>query len=250
MCTLIVTSRVFGDAPLVVAANRDERLDRPSEPPALRALSGRTLLMPLDLQGGGSWLGVNSAGVFAGLTNRFGLPPDPARRSRGSLVPLALQSDTAGEAFRRLRAVEPGAFNRFHLVVADRREAFLVWSDGQDLHPEALPAGVHVITERSLQGGETPRERLLLERVRSLPRDRAPDGAVWRDLLTRHADDPFAGSCVHLPGMAYGTRSSTLLWLRRTGRDALWHAEGPPCRTPYRDLSGMLEGFPSASRTP
>ena len=38
MCTLIALHRCYPDASLVVAANRDEYLDRPAEGPALRAL--------------------------------------------------------------------------------------------------------------------------------------------------------------------------------------------------------------------
>lgn len=33
MCTLVVAAHVFADRPLVVVANRDEQLDRPSSPP-------------------------------------------------------------------------------------------------------------------------------------------------------------------------------------------------------------------------
>ena len=36
MCTLIALHRCVPGAPLVIAANRDEYLDRPAEPPALR----------------------------------------------------------------------------------------------------------------------------------------------------------------------------------------------------------------------
>ena len=35
MCTVIVAWQCFADAPLVVAANRDELLARPSDPPLL-----------------------------------------------------------------------------------------------------------------------------------------------------------------------------------------------------------------------
>src|SRR5262245_12365665 len=66
MCLLIVQSRVHRDAPLVVAANRDELLARP-------AIS-MTVLEPgivggRDLLAGGTWLALNRQGVFAGLTN-------------------------------------------------------------------------------------------------------------------------------------------------------------------------------------
>ena len=96
MCTLIVLHRCFADAELLVAANRDEYLDRPAEPPALRRWNGRTVLAPRDVRAGGTWLGLNDAGVFAALTNRPNATPDPTRRSRGLLVVDALAASRRG----------------------------------------------------------------------------------------------------------------------------------------------------------
>jgi len=69
MCTLIVLHRCVPGRPLVVAANRDEFLDRPAAGPALRMRDSGPILAPLDLEAGGTWLGLNGRGVFAGLTN-------------------------------------------------------------------------------------------------------------------------------------------------------------------------------------
>jgi uncharacterized protein with NRDE domain len=69
MCTLIVLHRCIPGRPLVVAANRDEFLDRPAEGMALRTSRTGTILSPLDLEAGGTWVGLSQRGVFAGLTN-------------------------------------------------------------------------------------------------------------------------------------------------------------------------------------
>ena len=69
MCTLIVLHRCVPGSPLVIAANRDEFLDRPAEGPAVRKRASGSILAPLDLEAGGTWLGVNDRGVFVGLTN-------------------------------------------------------------------------------------------------------------------------------------------------------------------------------------
>ena len=58
------------DRDLVLAANRDEYLDRAAEKPTLRRSGNRTVLAPRDLQAGGTWLGLNDAKLFAALTNR------------------------------------------------------------------------------------------------------------------------------------------------------------------------------------
>ena len=72
MCTLVLVVPEPGGV-LQVAANRDEFLARPADPPTPSA-DGRWLA-PRDRQAGGTWLGVNRAGLFVGVTNRFGRPP-------------------------------------------------------------------------------------------------------------------------------------------------------------------------------
>ena len=63
MCTLIAFHRVWTDAPLVVATNRDEAYDRPSAPP--RWLDGEpAVLAPLDERAGGTWMGASRGGVM------------------------------------------------------------------------------------------------------------------------------------------------------------------------------------------
>ena len=80
MCTLIVLHRCVPGRPLVVAANRDEFLSRPAEGPAIREGRGGRILSPLDLEAGGTWLGLNDRGVFVGLTNLRPHSAGPGRR--------------------------------------------------------------------------------------------------------------------------------------------------------------------------
>jgi len=243
VCTLVVAWRAWPGTWLLVAANRDERLARPSGPPHLRRDGPMALVAPEDLQAGGTWLGVNSAGVFAGLTNRFGAPPVSGLRSRGALVADALAHPDAAAAARALAALEPGSTNRFHLLVADRRSAWLAWSDGARLRRQALAPGVHVLTERSLGAAPGGREARVRAAFRAWPGPEAPGDSWLQALLTQHDPlDPFEGTCVHADAWQYGTRSATRLWLPEEGRGAprLLHREGPPCRTPPEDLSPLL----------
>ncbi|MBW2495795.1 MAG: NRDE family protein [Deltaproteobacteria bacterium] len=157
MCTLIVLHRCVPGRPLVVAANRDEFYARPAEGPAIRETGVGKILAPVDLEAGGTWLGLNERGVFAGLTN---LRPwtatdgtetlDPSalansgQRSRGEVVMSALEARSAAEAARRLERLEVDAYNPFQLVVADAQEAWLiVYRDRPGTI--ALASGVHVV---------------------------------------------------------------------------------------------------------
>jgi uncharacterized protein with NRDE domain len=242
MCTLIVATRVWQRTPLVVAANRDERLGRASRGPALVVQGGVRFYAPRDLQAGGSWIGLNAHGVFVGITNRFtGLTPTRSGRSRGLLVLDALCEDSAAHAVRRIASEAPSRHDPFHLVMADASEAHLVWSDGARLYHETLAPGFHVITERSL--GAVPSARVL-RLHRELPTmfaPRRPASARWMALLREHGEAGLEGTCVHVPSHGYGTRSATLIELGRAPGDARWwHADGPPCMAEFVDMSDAL----------
>src|SRR5262249_51148300 len=70
MCLLIAMFGEVADAPLIMAANRDERLDRPAVPMTVLRDHGPRILGGRDELAGGTWLAVNEHGVVAGLTNR------------------------------------------------------------------------------------------------------------------------------------------------------------------------------------
>ncbi len=59
MCTLVLAWQVFDGTPVAVAANRDERLDRPSQPPQQRHWGSR-VVAPADEEADGTWIGYTS----------------------------------------------------------------------------------------------------------------------------------------------------------------------------------------------
>jgi uncharacterized protein with NRDE domain len=243
MCTLAVALRSDPRWPLVVAANRDERLGRPAEGWApRRTADGTRYVAPRDALAGGTWIGVSEHGLLAAVTN-YHAPlewyPDPARRSRGELVPLALAHRRAADARAALAREDAARWNPFHLVVADGADAeggFLWWYDGERAGIEALGAGLHVVTE-SARDGAGPRGELVRARW---PVDLAP--ARLRELLAVHrgAAPDRAATCIHAEP-AYGTRSATIVRLaRELGNSELYVAEGHPCVTPFEDRSALL----------
>jgi uncharacterized protein with NRDE domain len=242
MCTLAAMVRPGTPTPLVVAANRDERLDRPAVGPFLWPSRPR-FLAPRDELAGGTWLGLNEHGLFVGVTNRTGAPRDATRRSRGALVVEALGAPSARELHARLADLDPGAHNPFHLLYADRISAHLTWSDGRALHRADLAPGLHVVTEQTFGAGEDRRGASVREAWAAL--GEAPSDEQLQALLARHADDPFAATCVHLDAFDYGTRSSMLLRLGPGWADTMlaW-AEGRPCVTPFVSQRELLASLP------
>ncbi|HZZ83758.1 MAG TPA: NRDE family protein [Anaeromyxobacteraceae bacterium] len=252
MCTLAVAFSTDRRFPLVVAANRDEHLVRPAEGWALRENphgnlsplrrpegAGR-VAAPLDLSGGGTWIGVSPAGVFAALTN-FHPPeggwPDRRRRSRGELVLRALAAPDAPTAAEALSALDAGRYNPFHLVVADAARAFLWRYDGRRASLDPLAPGLHVVTERSGDGSDP---RALRVRAR-WPLDPSVPALAALLALPEAPGEPAV--CVH-DSDTYGTRSAAILRLAgRLSESELFVADGPPCAAPFEDRGRLLSAL-------
>jgi len=248
VCTLAVYHRVFPARPLVVAANRDEYLDRAAAPPVLlrsappRAVGGR------DLVAGGTWLGVGETGLVAGLLNRrSGMPPDPACRSRGLLCLDMLGSRTAEEAAARVAAEPAGRYNPFNLLVADPRDAFVAAQGVGDAPAVTrLPPGLHLLTNLEVNDPTCPRIAASHGKFCDAGDAFARDGdeaafvARLQTVLADHetALDPRGpGSlCVHVD--TFGTRSSSVIVVPPEGHGArCFFADGPPCRTALAEVA-------------
>lgn len=244
MCTLAVYVGVSEDVPLLVAANRDEILDRPTAEPQAIACDP-AVFAGQDLSAGGTWFGVNEHGMVVGLLNRRRpAGPNPSRRSRGLLCLEILQCRSPAAAAARLHATDGEAYNSFNMLVADAQQAFVATNPAARVQVDRLEAGVHLLTNLALNDPTCPRiaKSSQLFRAVRLPGATELDAVVpeLRAILSDHttALDPRAQVidtlCVHLPG--YGTRSSSIVAITRTGRMRYWHAAGPPCRTAYTEL--------------
>jgi uncharacterized protein with NRDE domain len=242
MCLLVVASRVTADEPLLVGANRDEVLERPSTAMTLLEAGPPRIVGGRDELSGGTWLAVNRDGVCAGLTNQpLGEAKDPTKRSRGEL-PLALtRQRTAASAVDALLAgYSPADYNGSWLLVGDRTSLYLVDFTGSGHGTAlALPPGIHVLENRALA-----EPSLKVDLVRATLGDPVSGDdviAAFRRVLADHRipegeERPNAANCVHLED--FGTRSSCLV--RVPAGDApphIWVADGPPCETPYVEVT-------------
>ena len=256
MCTLIALHRTLSEAALLVAANRDEFYERPSEGPALRPTPAGWVVAPLDAEAGGTWFGVSRRGLFAALTNVSSQDRDPLRRSRGLLVRETLEAESAEEAARRAERLPADAYNAFNLFVADAESAHAFTYQGR---ARRIPVddGVFVIGNAPLDVAAPAKLARLEARVRELAAGPAPEALAGLEALCRdHTAGPrgaLDAVCVHTP--LYGTRSSALLQLAPAGpaapASALRFAGGAPCRTGYEDFTPLLrdlgQGSPGAT---
>lgn len=238
MCTLILAHQVFDHTPVFLASNRDEHLDRPAAGPQLWDQYGTRFVAPRDEREGGTWLGVNEWGVLVAITNRFGNPRDGSRRSRGRLVLEALKERYAKVAADGIYALDPAEYNPFHLLIVDRGSAHVVWGDGQSMHRDALDAGVHVVTERSYLAAPNGRAEFLTQRIEELRQASELRESELTRLLAISRVDDIDATCVLIPELNYGTRSSTIVALGSEPR--LEYADGPPCEAGYDDYTALL----------
>jgi len=249
MCLLIVISGVVPGMPLIVAANRDERRDRPTIPMTrLDGEGGRlAILGGRDEVGGGTWLATNEAGVVAGLTNRpLRDGPDAAKRSRGEL-PLALAAHpTASAAVKAFgTAIDPSEYNPSWLLVADRDDTYFVDVTATDeVIVQHLAPGVHVLENRDLHEPSPKAERVrellgpalagrtsaLLERLPTLLADHhLPGGEPPTETNNPRLALAARAICVHADEDDYGTRSSAIITVddRATPPIIRWTGEAP-----------------------
>ena len=241
VCTLVLAWQAFADASVAVAANRDEALGRPSDPPG-RFHEEPTAIAPRDGTAGGTWIGYTKTGLFVGITNRW--VDREGGRSRGKLVADCLGCRSTDEAVDRVRqSTTQHRYAGFNLVVADADRAVLLEWDGK-LSVSDFDPGVHVIVNVGADDDVfEPEARPEVGRqqatnattLRSALEPEADETAAdWLDRAGEALGDHEYGVCVH--GDSFGTRSASLIRLSGGSEDLVdryWFADGPPCRTEF-----------------
>lgn len=116
MCFLLFANKVHPAYPLIVAGNRDEFYQRPTEAAHFWADQPQ-IIAGRDLQQGGTWMGMNRAGRIACLTNfRDGQPQKSLAPSRGELVVDFLNSELTEQQFTESLSRRRNEYNGFNIV--------------------------------------------------------------------------------------------------------------------------------------
>jgi uncharacterized protein with NRDE domain len=245
VCTLAIYFRVFENYPLIVAANRDEHYDRPSDPPRLLE-STPEIIAGRDLRAGGTWLGINQHGVMAGILNRRvneSARPLADTRSRGLLCMDVLQftsSRAAGSYIRDHRS----RYNPFALLFADKEEAYVCYNDLHEIVSQKLQPGLHVFSsaaEFAIHSAKAERAYSLFARLGDRAHPQAGNFhsavAALQLVLADHSlapgsSDPGDAICVHRGGS--GTVSASIVFLCEAERHfETYYCEGAPCRNAF-----------------
>ncbi len=234
MCTVIASIGSSPAWPLLLAANRDEKLDRPSRPPGCHWIDQPDVLGGLDVLAGGTWLAINRAGVVAAVLNRLGsLGPAPGKRSRGVLPLLALRHDTAAAAAAALTELNAYHWRSFNLVVGDRFGTYYLRGTGQGpVTAQKMTPGVHIVTARDPDDYGSPRVSRNLPRFKAAPAPKPPDWSTWPDLLRDNAP-PMEASINITPFSGFGTVSSALIGIGEAGNTVFLNTDSAPHASPF-----------------
>ena len=240
MCLLAIQYRLVPEAPVLIAANREERYDRPSTPPAIQSGKPRALC-GTDQEAGGTWLGVNQHGMFVGVCNRRKWNPPASPPSRGVLCRELLRANSAQEAAdRAVEELSTGAYDGVNFVCADADSGWVVHG-GEQVNVVELPEGLSIIANGDINDNKDKRvalaRRLLTLQTLDSPVKflavaskvfaRPPSAEGRPSIIVRRPD--------------FGTISSTLISLGQKPRDAIYqYAPGSPDRTRYEDFSPLL----------
>ncbi len=215
MCSIVLRIAPEG---VFIGANRDERIDRAWDRPGEYwpgVVAGR------DRLAGGTWLGMNAAGMVAAVLNRTGtLGPAAGKNSRGELPVMALAHETAVAAAAALGGLDARLYRSFNLVVADRAGAFLLRGlEAGQPDVTRLGEGVTMITS-----GE-PNDGGMARIARHLPKFEAAGFENWGALLADDSGPP--DTELNIPARdGFATVCSSLIALPRAGAPAWWFAAG------------------------
>jgi len=239
MCLILFSYKSHPEYPLVVAANRDEFYDRPTQP--LSYWNRNTnILAGQDLECKGTWLGVTLNGRFAAITNYR----EPHKNidhapSRGLLVSEFLSGTQNPEQYLADVQRRADQYHGFNLLIGDRATLYYYSNRGDGivkLDPGVYGLSNHLMNtpwpkvEKGRRMFQTLLEKLEAESEsesesmtssdnllkvlngRTLPPDQLlPDtgvGMEWERIL----------SPIFISSENYGTRSSSVIWVEYSGK--------------------------------
>jgi len=232
MCLIFVAIDAHPNYRIVVAANRDEFYDRPTAPASFWP-EDPDLLAGRDLLAGGTWLGITRTGRIAALTNYRDPKPNQADApSRGRVVSDYLMSKEGPLQFLKRLSLNAGRYNGFSLLAGLNERIY--WHSNRGGEIRRLSPGIHGLSNHLLDtpwpkvekgrkeiAGILAGEDVSIEGLFQLLQDRAlvedeslPDTGV--DLEWERTLSP-----VFISSPTYGTRSSTVILLDRSGMATL-----------------------------
>jgi Transport and Golgi organisation 2 len=243
MCSVSFLPRQDG---FVLAMNRDELISRvPALPPSVHHRGDLAVLCPSE-PSGGTWIGINSAGMAFSLLNWHSQPDRTGEDliSRGEVVRALLSGGSSSEAGAIMKGLPLKRMNPFRLIAVSLPEGGLTeWRSGSEvLTSEAYP------WQRQHWFSSGFDEARAIQVRRGVCAQFPGDLEDLRTLRKLHATHlPIAGPfslCMHRE------EAATVSYTEISVRDqtaSMSYISGSPCSSAAR-FSGVLNLDPSAIR--
>lgn len=248
MCLIILGWNVHPSYSLIVASNRDEFYERPTEQinwwsDHPNILAGRDKAQVLGQSG--TWMGITKSGRFCALTNvRSPNDKNANLKTRGELTSKFLRSSVDIENFIQENSINFDQYNGFNLLMGDLKSNQLSWTSNRKLNgikispkksykPNFLNPGIYGLSNAML---DTPWPKVEKSKFGFSEALRIDDGefnepdCYFKVLLDNQiAEDnklPTTGvsyewekilSSPFIKTENYGTRSSSLLRIKKNG---------------------------------
>ncbi len=229
MCTLSVIPLTENPSALGIrlVVNRDESRLRPAAiPPAIETFGAHQAILPRDPQAGGTWIGVNDAGLAMVLLNATGAPAPARPITRGAIIPSLLDAVGRDEAIVRAEQINVGQFAPFRLVIVDRAMlAELAIDDGAlRVHDR------HAIDRPLMYTSSGLGDALVGAPRRELFAAMFAESAPWRetqDAFHRHRWPGREGVSVNLSRPEASTVSQTIVEITNDAVTMIYHGAPP-----------------------
>ena len=248
MCIMAILYQSAQDAPILLAGNREEYYDRPTQAPRIQSGKPR-VICGIDRKAGGTWLGVNQFGLLTAVLNRPRSPVPPEPRSRGLLCREMLSMRTAKEA-ADLAAAElaTGKYAGGNFVCMDAKSGAVVMGANQ-VEVVPLAPGLHILSDGTMDDYRDARQQFVRRLLTLHTLDSAVTFLAVASKSFARKPDSMGRHGVVLRGADFGTVSSTLVALPLRSQNAVYqYAPGPPSDYAYDDLSALLRQVLSAEK--
>lgn len=233
MCMILFAYDAHPGYKLIVAANRDEDYSRPTAPAAFWGQDS-LILAGKDLEQGGTWMGITKGGRYAAITNYRDPSFKRARPlSRGRIVREYLECDIPTQLFMEKVLREGERYNGFNLLAGTENEIYCC--SNRESIVRKVEKGVHGLSN-SLLDVPWPKVSEGIAGLKGCLCEREINIDCLFNMLAsqKKADDhllPETGvglefermlSPIFIAGSDYGTRSSTVLLIDRSGYVNFW----------------------------
>ncbi|MGF1671362.1 MAG: NRDE family protein [Balneolaceae bacterium] len=228
MCLVVFGFKNHPEYNLIFASNRDEYYDRPACSARIWN-EGPDIIAGKDLEKNGTWLAVRRSGSFAAVTN-FRDPANikPDAPSRGKLVTESLQPGMEAEEFLARLRRKADLYNGFNLLLGDGNN--LLHFSNYEGRINKIKPGTYGLSNALLNTPWPKIKKAKRKFRKALSKKEISDDHLFEILTDTERFDPDelpetgltpemerAVSSIFIRTENYGTRCSTLLFIKRNG---------------------------------